>query len=32
MRSGEMLATGTADEIKNDANVRKYYLGEHFTF
>ncbi len=32
MRSGEMLATGTSEEIKNDVNVRKYYLGEHFTF
>ena len=32
MRSGEMLATGTSDEIANDENVRKYYLGEHFTF
>ncbi len=32
MRSGEMLATGTSDEIKNDENVRKYYLGENFTF
>jgi len=32
MRSGEMLATGTSDEITNDENVRKYYLGEHFTF
>ena len=32
MRSGEMLATGTSDEIKNDPNVRKHYLGEHFTF
>ena len=32
MRSGEMLATGTSNEIKNDPNVRKYYLGEHFTF
>ncbi|HEY9190227.1 MAG TPA: LPS export ABC transporter ATP-binding protein [Sulfurovum sp.] len=32
MRSGEMLATGTSDEVANDANVRKYYLGEHFTF
>jgi len=32
MRSGEMLATGTAEEIKNNENVRKYYLGENFTF
>ena len=31
MRSGEMLASGTSDEIANDKNVRKYYLGEHFT-
>ncbi len=32
MRAGEMLATGTSDEIANDENVRKHYLGEHFTF
>jgi lipopolysaccharide export system ATP-binding protein len=32
MRNGEMLATGTSDEIANDENVRKHYLGEHFTF
>ena len=32
MRSGHMLATGTSHEIANDENVRKYYLGEHFTF
>ncbi len=32
MRSGEMLATGTSEEIAKDENVRKYYLGEHFTF
>jgi len=32
MRSGEMLATGTSEEIKNDENVRKHYLGENFTF
>ena len=32
MRSGEMLATGTSEEIAKDENVRKHYLGEHFTF
>jgi len=32
MRSGEMLATGTAEEIAKDENVRRHYLGEHFTF
>jgi len=32
MRSGEMLATGTSDEISNNEDVRKYYVGEHFTF
>ena len=32
MRTGEMLASGTSEEIKNDVNVRKHYLGEHFTF
>ena len=32
MRSGEMMATGTSEEIKNDSNVRKYYLGENLTF
>ena len=32
MRSGEMLASGSSDEIANDENVRKYYLGENFTF
>ncbi len=32
MRNGEMLAKGTSDEIKNNPNVRKYYLGENFTF
>jgi len=32
MRNGEMLASGTSDEIANDENVRKHYLGEHFTF
>ena len=32
MRTGEMLATGTSDEVANDPNVRKHYLGEHFKF
>jgi lipopolysaccharide export system ATP-binding protein len=32
MRSGEMMASGTSDEIANDENVRKHYLGENFTF
>lgn len=32
MRSGEMLASGTSDEVASDARVRKYYLGEHFSF
>jgi len=32
MKSGEMLASGTSEEIAVDENVRKYYLGEHFTF
>lgn len=32
MRSGEMLAEGTSQEIMEDENVRKYYLGENFHF
>jgi lipopolysaccharide export system ATP-binding protein len=32
MKSGEMLSSGTANEIMNDENVKKYYLGENFTF
>jgi len=32
MKSGEMLASGTSEEIMNDKNVRKYYLGEKFHF
>jgi len=32
MRSGKMLANGTSEEIKNDPNVIKYYLGENFHF
>jgi lipopolysaccharide export system ATP-binding protein len=32
MRAGEMLAFGSSDEIKQNADVRKYYLGENFSF
>ncbi len=32
MRKGEMLAEGTSAQIADDENVRKYYLGEHFSF
>ncbi len=32
MRSGEMLASGTSEEVASDSEVRKYYLGEHFSF
>ncbi len=32
MRSGEMLASGTSEEIANDKNVREFYLGENFVF
>jgi len=32
MKNGEMLATGTSEEIKKDKNVIKYYLGENFHF
>jgi lipopolysaccharide export system ATP-binding protein len=32
MKSGEMLAEGTSEEIASDENVRRYYLGENFTF
>ena len=32
MRDGEMLAEGSSDNIANDKNVRKYYLGENFSF
>ena len=31
MRSGEMFASGTSKEIANDKNVRRHYLGEHFS-
>ena len=32
IKSGELLASGTSDEIANNANVRQYYLGETFKF
>jgi lipopolysaccharide export system ATP-binding protein len=32
MRSGEMMAAGTSDEIAIDEDVIKHYLGENFTF
>ncbi len=31
MKSGAMLASGNSEEIINDENVRKYYLGEEFS-
>ena len=30
IKSGELLASGTSDEIGQNADVRKYYLGEEF--
>ncbi len=32
MRDGVMLASGSSEAIAADANVRKYYLGEQFSF
>lgn len=32
MKSGSVLASGNADEIKTDGSVREHYLGENFTF
>jgi lipopolysaccharide export system ATP-binding protein len=32
MRDGHMLASGTAQEIADDARVKEYYLGEDFRF
>jgi lipopolysaccharide export system ATP-binding protein len=32
MRSGEMLASGTSEEIAQSEDVKRYYLGENFTF
>ena len=31
LKSGEMLSYGKPEEIVNDENVRKYYLGEEFS-
>jgi lipopolysaccharide export system ATP-binding protein len=32
IKSGSLLAEGTADAISKNEDVRKYYLGEHFKF
>jgi len=32
LKDGEMLAHGVPEEIVNDENVRKYYLGEDFEY
>ena len=32
LRNGEMLSEGTPQEIVDDKNVRRYYLGEDFLF
>jgi len=32
MKNGEMLASGTSEEVASNPEVRKYYLGEHFSF
>lgn len=32
MKSGSLLASGKAEEIKSDGSVREHYLGEDFTF
>lgn len=32
MKSGEMLAFGTSEEIVENNDVKKYYLGENFSF
>lgn len=32
MKAGTLLASGTAQEIKNDERVREHYLGESFSF
>lgn len=32
MKNGEMLASGTSEEIQNNESVKKHYLGEDFKF
>lgn len=32
MKSGNVLASGNAEDIKTDGSVREHYLGENFTF
>lgn len=32
IKSGSLLASGTADEISQNVDVRTHYLGEHFKF
>lgn len=32
MRDGEILASGNSQELSQDPQVRKYYLGERFHF
>ena len=32
MKSGSLLASGNAEEIKSDGSVREHYLGESFSF
>jgi lipopolysaccharide export system ATP-binding protein len=32
MREGAMLASGSSEEIAANEDVRKYYLGEHFSY
>jgi len=32
LKDGEILSSGTPQEIVNDSNVRKYYLGEDFKY
>lgn len=32
MKTGQMLASGSSEEISNNAHVKEYYLGEDFKF